>query len=466
MSLAQVRDTIRSLDTFLEDHTAQLEGIGMPRILFPVLWAKLEAHQLGTDAFDHFEWEKTTVNGKDKVTLVAKKDLPPQQALIVYEHDWTFVNRAQAKEHLDSNEGLRGIMSHQVHQLDFAERGYYVENEEKKQLSTDEILMNLYRIAFQYQAQTEKETIVFSYASFDPFGPHIIPFAAPVSANANQAHTPLLEAHLFVHTTPDPKNPSGPPTSKPYTILFPSWVNPPALNELRDADIIRKGTPITRGELTTMADYSNPRYWTHHYAQSQLRSYDWFLPWKAVGPVIKNLIPERARQGVCLNVGCGNAPVGEGIIKDGLAGYVISCDVAVEALKAVQGASNGKPGAALEELIQLDASRLPLREGGGEALIDWAFDKGTLDGLMDHPDGVAIVKAIWDGIARRSGADCVFVLVSLGRPEGRLVVIEEAIGGWEVEECMEVEIPGGAVGMGKDVGGRIDRVFIYVCKKK
>ncbi|KAJ3209830.1 hypothetical protein HDU67_005872 [Dinochytrium kinnereticum] len=462
--LQEAKKLSDSLDAFLELHESQLQAIGLPRILYSVLWAKFEANQIGTDAYDHFEWAK--VDGPSgALQVVAKKDLPPQQAVVVFSHDWTFISKDQAKMHLESSPELRTILAHHIRQLDVVSKGFISDEEEKTDIDTNGILENLYRVAFQYQVHTPPTApAIYNYVSADPFGPHVIPFAG------NNAK-PVLESRIFVRTSPDPSNTSK-NINTVYTVLFPN-VNPPSLNELSDSDIIKKGTAITRSEMTTMPDYSTPRYWMHHYRESVHRNYEWFVPWAAIGPCIKDSLP--TRDGIVLNIGCGNSRVGDGIIRDRLAGSVLSVDIAAEALTALSS-TKPKPKSkplGVEDLLQLDAAsdRLPFRQGD-RPLFDWAFDKGTLDGLVSSPEGVALAKKIWTRVAKLTGPDGVFVLVSLGSPEGRLPLIEDVIGGWEVDACMEIEIPktaGSAFGVpggGRGLGAvAMDRCFVYVCKK-
>ncbi|KAJ3111807.1 hypothetical protein HDU96_005319 [Phlyctochytrium bullatum] len=474
--LEEARKLGDSLDRFNALHGAQLRSLGIPQILHPVLWAKFEAQQLGTSAYDPFEWQKSphpTDPSRTVLNVVAKKDLIPQQALIVYPHDWTFGTKEQAREHLEASPALRTIVATQLRQAEMLARGFVTEEEAKDagtaEMSVDEILGKLYRVAFQFQVHTPPSPpATFNYVSADPFGPHAIPFAGATSAGGGK---PVLESRVFVRTVL-PSAPDAPPRTEVYTILFHN-VNPMSLNELGDSEIIKKGTKITRSEMTVMPDYAAPEYWGFHYEQSVERQFEWFVPWKAIGPNIRDLLP--TTNGVVLNVGCGTSHVGDGILADRLAAHVLSIDIALPALIALRN-TRKPPANGVEDLLQLDltAPTLPLRP---QPLADWAFDKGTLDGLVasDPGDnGVQLVRAVWDHVARLTRPDAVFVVVSLGRPEGRLVLIEDAIGGWEVDACMEVEIPE-AVARGDGASARaaaafgltgIRRCYIYVCKKK
>ncbi|KAI8838987.1 hypothetical protein BC829DRAFT_492924 [Chytridium lagenaria] len=428
--LEEAKKLSDSLDVFLDAHKSQLQSLGVPDILHPVLWAKFEANQLGTDAYDPFEWEKIegAAPGTPNLRIVAKKDLPPQQAVIVFPHDWTFTTKEEAKAHLESSPQLRSILSHHIRELDLISQGYVSDEEEKTELDTKAILENIYRVAFQYQVHAPPAPpSIFNFVSADPFGPHTIPFAG-------NGTKPVLESRIFVRTVKDPANPSKNITNV-YTILFHN-VNPSALNELGPSDIIKKGTSITRSEMTPMPDYSTPKYWMHHYQQSVHRNFEWFVPWAAIGPCIKSYLP--TMNGVVLN------PL-----------------TALTATKSKVRAFKGKPPgiedclfSTLRQIVFLFEQPPPCSIG--------AFDKATLDGLLSSQEGPQIAKK--------------FGIAFAGKPEGRLPLIEDVIGGWEVDACMEIEIPSAALkkgsGFGVPSGGRglepssaVDRCFVYVCKK-
>jgi hypothetical protein len=313
-------------------------------------------------------------------------------------------------------------------------------------------MKELYKIAFQFQITPSPSAppTTYYFVNTDPLSPAIIPFSS----------TPLLESKIFIHT---PKDGSA---AKTYTILFPHLSDAEKNSEsLLQTFSIPKDTPVTRGEMTAMPDYSLANYWKFHYDASPARVYEWFLPWNAVSSVIKTVLPPTIVGGVVLNVGCGNSKAGEGMLKDNAASLVVSVDVAESALTTLAKLGNSSRKG-VEEFALLDATELPFREPKSKSnLFDWAFDKGTLDGLLYSSEGVALVQKVWNGVAKLTDT---FVLVSLGRPENRLALIEDQIKGWEVDQCMEIELKGGAVGMAGPEGsglGKIDRCWVYVCKR-
>ena len=103
-------DLEQKLDAFLEANTEQLTQIGLPRSLWAVLWAKIEASRFGSIdsqfalALDTFSDRASS----DPVPIiVSASKLNPHNSLLVYPHDWTFTSRDQAKNHLESSEELK-----------------------------------------------------------------------------------------------------------------------------------------------------------------------------------------------------------------------------------------------------------------------------------------------------------------------------------------------------------------------
>ncbi|KAJ3052927.1 hypothetical protein HK097_005398 [Rhizophlyctis rosea] len=183
--------------------------------------------------------------------------------------------------------------------------------------------------------------------------------------------------------------------------------------------------------------------------------------------ILTGALPAECKQGgVVRNIGCGNSEVGKKMIESRLASVVLSVDIAEGAVQALSSKQDSTtpppkpPSPGIEEFLVLDATNLPLRTTSS---IDWIFDKGTLDGLMYQSDAMDVLRRIWDEAKRGLAPHGVFVLVSLWKPEGRLSLIEDTLGGRVVDRCFEIE---GLVGQGMRMEGGlsgVDRCYVYVC---
>ncbi|KAI9209184.1 uncharacterized protein BJ171DRAFT_485687 [Polychytrium aggregatum] len=250
--------------------------------------------------------------------------------------------------------------------------------------------------------------------------------------------------------------------SRAFTVLWPHHQVP-------------SGSLLMRSELTPMPNYAHVDYWKRHYdVSSSSQHHDWFVPWKAVRGVVMNALPNRGRGSVALNLGCGNSRSSREIIGDEAASFILNVDVARSSMdgilrialedeaKASRAASQQSALKGIEQFVTLDAVQMPFRSGG---IVDWIFDKGTLDGILYNPEGVQMLRQIWARLGQILVPGGLLVLVSLGRPEGRLDLIENQIGGWMVDDCFEVTTAKGAESATFQFGSGIDSCFVYICRK-
>ncbi|KAI9350771.1 hypothetical protein BDR26DRAFT_851484 [Obelidium mucronatum] len=320
-------------------------------------------------------------------------------------------------------------------------------------------LKNLFRVAFEFDVEAEDgQQQKMSCVTFDPYAPALLPFA----------NSPLFGAAIFVDAR----------TAKSYTVLWPNWIDTD--EEVDDDELILEAfSPVTRGEITIMPDFSATGFWEHHYATSkETTKFDWYVPWSTdLSELIKNSVITSSNSKnslvTVLNVGAGNSTsVGDGMVEDGIADVVIHFDISkevvhalakmeVESLKLLEQESKDDAGNqsrrrrhGLQEFIVFDAACLnpPFRKPSSSKLFDWAFDKGTFDGMMSA--GIDVVRKVWANLAILTDT---VVLVSHGKPERRIQLIEEEIGSnWEVDQCLEIDTT-------KTTGWCY---WVYICRQK
>ncbi|KAI8609255.1 hypothetical protein BC830DRAFT_1233454 [Chytriomyces sp. MP71] len=418
------------MESFEQSCGGQLSSLGVDRRLWRTVEERMNSGKSGT--------ETVFKRASSGTGLVSVTNLAASAAVAVFAHDWVFGDRDTAHSHLAASEGLRRAASALVRQSDAsAEKG--------DDLRPDRIMKQLYKVAFEFEvvagpAQTPQKLYC---VAFDPVAP---PSAISFSSK------PLLRAGIFIDTR----------TSKSYTLLWPAA----PFQDLSDI-VIEKGATITRGALTGMPDYSTNEYWIHHYATSnESTRFDWFMPWsKGLSATLKQILPPArvpASLVTVLDVGCGNSgTVGDGMVHDGLADVVLQFDVSREAVATLAGTQPGeKSSRGLQQYAVFNAALeggMPFRRSAGDnskttdrKLFDWVFDKGTTDGMLRA--GVQVVKQMWMNLARVTD---VVVLVSLGSPQSRVLLIEDEIsGGWTVDQCLEVD----------GLASGVKTAYIYVCK--
>ncbi|KAJ3074968.1 hypothetical protein HDU98_009638 [Podochytrium sp. JEL0797] len=399
---------------FLAANSAQLESLGIPTALWKTVSQRISSGRLGSNSLFRCKGIQATT---------ARTVTNCEDAVLVYPHDWVFVSRDQAEAHLKESNPLRLAVGSLLDRTILEANGHS---------SVEDIMAHLYRVAFQFEVRSASELQKLYVVSLDAVSPCQIPFS----------QTPLFGTGIFIDTL----------TNKSYTLLWPTT-----------RSTIPNNTPVTRGMLTPMPDYSTTDYWKHHYATSNPETtFDWFFSWspefartlKTVLPPGKAPVSGSNAFVTVLNVGSGNSSsVGDGLVKDGLADSVLHFDVSKEAMLAVKSKMGDTTVHEVQEFVAFDGSLtsgFPIRP----RRIDWAFDKGTTDGLLRS--GMEVVKRMWDNLAKQTD---LVVWVSLGRPESRVGLIEDEIGGgWEVDQCLEIE-----AGEGRTFE---HSVFVYVCRLK
>ncbi|KAI9350748.1 hypothetical protein BDR26DRAFT_1003570, partial [Obelidium mucronatum] len=396
-------------------NTQQLRALGVPAAQWTDLFAAIDGGRLGAGG--------ALFRDGAGVVRTAAHGAP----VLVFAHAWLFGDRAAAERHLAESPLLRDAAASLVRRTTRA----------PCPATAGAVLRRLFRIAVEFEVKSATLRQKLYAVSLDDCAPCEIPFA----------QNPLLAAGVFVDAR----------SNKSYTLL---WQADPATS-------IPKGTAVTRGYLPCMPDYSSTEYWKYHYATSnESTTFDWFLPWSVeFANLLKSVLPALIPSSTCktaitvLNVGCGNSTATDGMMKDRVADMVINFDISRDAVQTISKAhskslTSKTPG--LQQFAVFDgalSSGFPFRKTTSSGKrFDWAFDKGTTDGLLRS--SMDIVRQLWSNMAQVTDT---VVWVSLGRPENRIFLIEDEIGfNWEVDQCLQID--------GND--GLIKTHYIYVCKQR
>ncbi|KAJ3024805.1 UNVERIFIED_CONTAM: hypothetical protein HDU68_007771 [Siphonaria sp. JEL0065] len=439
-----------------------LRSLGIVDALIDEIWRRIETQQLGTS---------TEFGVTEEGQVVTATDLSPRAAVIVFAHEWVFETVTDAERGLYGQDSLRRAVVSLVSTATNTkppDPSHLSESQQKKS-EVQYSLESLFRIAFEFDVENARGQIQkMSCVSFDAYAPALLPFA----------NAPLFGAAVFVDGR----------TAKSYTILWPNWIDSDDdVDDVDDVDhevrILEAFSPVSRAEITIMPDFSAPGFWQHHYATSkETTKFDWYVPWSDdLSHLIKNsdAVPtsEKSKDAsfvTVLNVGAGNSSsVGDGMVTDGIADLVLHFDISkevVHALAKMETVSLGEEAAAeskdkkvvvrsgLQEFVVFDAAQaLPFRKttdgtSGNQKLFDWAFDKGTFDGMLSA--GLETVQKVWANLAILTDT---VVLVSHGKPERRIELIEQQVGSnWEVDQCLEIDAT-------KTTGWCY---WVYICKQK
>lgn len=175
------------------------------------------------------------------------------------------------------------------------------------------------------------------------------------------------------------------------------------------------------------SEYRSIKYWEKRYEKESRSSYEWFLDYTQVKPII---LPFLRRETQILDIGCGNSLFALQLTQDGFPN-VLSVDLAYSAIEKAQ-----KEYPSLRWLQQ-DVRKMDLIPN---CSIDLAFDKGTLDALFSedsspwNPSEEVLydIRCALCEIDRILRPDGTFVCISLGQPHFRRKYFE-SFTKWHIE---------------------------------
>jgi ubiquinone/menaquinone biosynthesis C-methylase UbiE len=182
-------------------------------------------------------------------------------------------------------------------------------------------------------------------------------------------------------------------------------------------------------EPESNSEYRSQEYWEQRYKLDQRSSYDWFLNYNQVRPLIVSHVESGSR---ILDVGCGNSLSAVNLAKDGYSN-VLSIDYAASAIERAQ-----------REYPQLKWLQQDVRSMHGIAseTVDFAFDKGTFDALFSEDSSPwdpseAVLQDVHAGLVEiwrvlKPGGK--FLCISLGQPHFRKKYFEKLPWRMEVTE--------------------------------
>lgn len=165
--------------------------------------------------------------------------------------------------------------------------------------------------------------------------------------------------------------------------------------------------------------YANSLYWDTRYKDSKSTNFEWFFGYGA----LKHLITRYCNsESPCLQVGCGNSVIQEGMAADGFT--VENIDISHEVIEQMALQHRGIPALSYSVGDCRHMPQLPSDSFGS------CIDKGTLDAVVcsktGHVDSESYVKEVFR-ILRPGGS---FLLLSLAGPSTRLSILQ--VPGWDV----------------------------------
>ena len=191
-----------------------------------------------------------------------------------------------------------------------------------------------------------------------------------------------------------------------------------------------------------MPNYGDPEYWEKRYEEQEGRTFDWLENYESLKPLIKDLISTSSK---ILNLGCGNAELGENMYNDGYL-HIDNIDISEVVISQMKTRN--------EEKSEMTWTVMDVRDLSFPSnSYDLAIDKSTIDALLCGDHSYVNVAKMTKEVQRVLKVGGVYMAISYGTPDNRLEYFEWKHLSWDVSYIMLNEETG-------------NLHYVYLCRKK
>eukprot|EP01119_Soliformovum_irregulare_P025069 TRINITY_DN916_c0_g1_i1.p1 TRINITY_DN916_c0_g1~~TRINITY_DN916_c0_g1_i1.p1 ORF type:complete len:208 (-),score=39.41 TRINITY_DN916_c0_g1_i1:56-679(-) len=176
-------------------------------------------------------------------------------------------------------------------------------------------------------------------------------------------------------------------------------------------------------------EYGEKKYWEDRYGTSEeTETYDWYQEY-GNSPELAAWVDKgiASKESKILIIGCGNSTMGEQMYK---AGYtdITSIDFAKQAIDIMKDRAQQQN---LDKLVylEMDARQMTFSASSFDVVID----KGTLDAMMCGKNNILNCEKTCSEISRILKPGGVFMLITYGKPDTRLSVVDQPQFQWKTE---------------------------------
>ena len=199
-----------------------------------------------------------------------------------------------------------------------------------------------------------------------------------------------------------------------------------------------------------MAQYGKKDYWEERYARDT-EPFDWYQRYSGLRVVLEERIK---KTDTILVTGCGNSRLSEEMFEAGFEN-ISNIDYSSKVIHQM-AEKNETP----MEYTVMDVTALDF----GSSYFDVVLDKGTLDSVSCGEGSTANIAKYMGEVSRVLKPNGVFVVISYGAPDHRLVHMEKPEYGWAVEVTSVPKPAIGNVRPGAD-GDDSSVHYIYTARK-
>ena len=196
-----------------------------------------------------------------------------------------------------------------------------------------------------------------------------------------------------------------------------------------------------------MPNYGEKKYWEERYDSQKGKTFDWLEDYDSLKSIIKNMGIKK--DGVILNVGCGNSEFSEKMYDDGYKNNY-NIDICQNVINYMKERNKDKKGLIYKEMDARD-----MKDFQNETF-DLVIDKSTIDALLCGNQAFINVALMTKEISRILKTGGIYFVISYGRPEYRLFHLQRKHLAFDIQ-VIEINQNEGTNEQTKHFG--------YICKK-
>jgi EEF1A lysine methyltransferase 4 len=225
-----------------------------------------------------------------------------------------------------------------------------------------------------------------------------------------------------------------------------------------------------------MPDYGNPLYWQERYAYDPSASFDWYVTWESLRPVLEHAgaLNRRLASGApsaesaagdddfeIFVPGCGNSTLPARLHADGFPN--VSCvDISSVVVSQLRDRYAAYPEM---DFSVLDAADMPRGDPPDECF-DLVLDKALLDAVLCGDDAFRRASSLVRGVHRILKPGGCYAVVSYGPPATRLAYLCPPGVEWEGGHPAVMQVPKPRLEGFKEPAGAPTCYYAYLCRKK
>ena len=176
-------------------------------------------------------------------------------------------------------------------------------------------------------------------------------------------------------------------------------------------------------------DYGYQDYWESRYTSQRGQTFDWLQDYSSIKEGFSDLFQNKKVR--ILNIGCGNSELGEKLFEDGFY-HTYNIDYCKNVIDFMQERNKNKKGLHYE---QKDVLNLEYKK----EIFDLIIDKATMDTVLCTDNALLNITKMTKEISRALKTGGVYLVLSYGRPDERLIHLRRDHLAFDIKICKIVK---------------------------